>query len=77
VTIVGLQFGSLLGGAFIIEIIFGWRGVGELAVKAIQWRDFAITQGIILVGSAAYVLINLVVDIAYTFIDPRIHYGSS
>jgi ABC-type dipeptide/oligopeptide/nickel transport system permease component len=75
-TIIGLQIGSLLGGAFIIEVIFGWRGVGELAVKAIQWRDFAITQGIILIGSGSYVLINLTIDILYTWIDPRIDFGA-
>lgn len=73
-TIVGLQIGHLLGGAFIIEVIFGWRGIGELAVHAIQWRDFSITQGIILIGSGSFVLINLVIDILYTWIDPRIDY---
>jgi ABC-type dipeptide/oligopeptide/nickel transport system permease component len=76
-TLVGLQFGRLLGGAFIIEVIFGWRGVGELAVRAIQWRDFAITQGIILIGAGSFVLINLVIDILYTWIDPRIDYKSA
>jgi ABC-type dipeptide/oligopeptide/nickel transport system permease component len=75
-TIIGLQIGSLLGGAFIVEIIFGWRGIGELAVKAVQWRDFTITQGIILIGAGSYVLINLAIDILYTWIDPRIDYGS-
>jgi ABC-type dipeptide/oligopeptide/nickel transport system permease component len=73
-TIVGLQIGHLLGGAFIIEVIFGWRGIGELAVRAIQWRDFAITQGVILIGSASFVLLNLTIDILYTWIDPRIDY---
>ena len=73
-TIVGLQIGHLLGGAFIIEVIFGWRGVGELAVRAIGWRDFAITQGIILIGSATFVLLNLAIDLLYTWIDPRIDY---
>jgi len=73
-TIVGLQIGRLLGGAFIIEVIFGWRGIGELAVRAIQWRDFALTQGIILIGAGSFVLINLVIDILYTWIDPRIDY---
>jgi ABC-type dipeptide/oligopeptide/nickel transport system permease component len=73
-TIVGLQIGHLIGGAFIIEVIFGWRGVGELAVRAIEWRDFAITQGIILIGSATFVTINLVIDVLYTWIDPRIDY---
>jgi ABC-type dipeptide/oligopeptide/nickel transport system permease component len=76
-TLVGLQFGRLLGGAFIIEVIFGWRGVGELAVGAIQWRDFAITQGIILIGAGSFVLINLVIDILYTWIDPRIDYKTA
>lgn len=73
-TIIGLQIGHLLGGAFIIEIIFGWRGVGELAVRAIGWRDFAITQGIILIGSGTFVLLNLAIDVLYTWIDPRIDY---
>lgn len=73
-TIVGLQIGHLLGGAFIIEVIFGWRGIGELAVRAIGWRDFGITQGIILIGSATFVLLNLVIDLLYTWIDPRIDY---
>jgi ABC-type dipeptide/oligopeptide/nickel transport system permease component len=73
-TIVGLQIGHLLGGAFIIEVIFGWRGIGELAVRAIQWRDFAITQGVILIGSGTFVMLNLVIDLLYTWIDPRISY---
>ena len=77
VTIVGLQFGRLLGGAFIIEVIFGWRGIGELAVRAIVWRDFAITQGIILIGAGSFVLINLLIDILYVWIDPRIDYKTS
>lgn len=77
VTIIGLQIGSLLGGAFIIEVVFGWPGIGELAVKAIQWRDFVITQAVILVGAGTYVLVNLLVDILYTWIDPRIDYQSS
>ncbi|MGY6634719.1 MAG: ABC transporter permease [Alkalilacustris sp.] len=72
VTIIGLQIGSLLGGAFIIEVIFGWHGIGELAVQAIQWRDFTITQAVILVGAGTYVLVNLIVDILYAWIDPRI-----
>lgn len=74
-TIIGLQIGNLLGGAFIIEVIFGWHGIGELAVKAIMWRDFTITQAVILVSAGTYVLVNLVVDILYTWIDPRIDYG--
>ena len=75
VTIIGLQIGGLLGGAFIIEVVFAWHGIGELAVKAIQWRDFTITQGIILVSAGTYVFVNLIVDILYTWIDPRIKYS--
>ncbi|MCV6548596.1 MAG: ABC transporter permease [Cohaesibacter sp.] len=73
-TIIGLQIGNLLGGAFIIEVIFGWHGIGELAVKAIQWRDFTITQAVILISAGTYVLINLVVDVLYTWVDPRVRY---
>lgn len=73
-TIIGLQVGNLLGGAFIIEVIFGWHGIGELAVKAIQWRDFTITQAVILVSAGTYVLVNLVVDILYTWANPQISY---
>jgi ABC-type dipeptide/oligopeptide/nickel transport system permease component len=74
-TILGLQVGNLLGGAFIIEVIFGWPGMGELAVKAIQWRDFTITQAIIVMGAGTYVFVNLAVDIVYAWLDPRIDYG--
>jgi ABC-type dipeptide/oligopeptide/nickel transport system permease component len=76
ITLVGLQVGGLLGGAFIIEVVFAWHGIGELAVKAILWRDFTITQGIILISAGTYVLVNLIVDISYTFIDPRIRFAS-
>jgi len=73
-TIIGLQIGNLLGGAFIVEVIFGWHGIGELAVKAIQWRDFTITQAVILVSACTYVFVNLIVDLLYTWVDPRINY---
>lgn len=71
-TVVGLQIGNLLGGAFIIETIFSWHGIGELAVNAIQWRDFALTQAIILISAATYLVINLVADILYAWLDPRV-----
>lgn len=74
-TILGLQIGGLLGGAFIIEVVFGWHGIGELAVKAIAWRDFQITQAIILVSAITYVLINLVIDLLYAWADPRVKLG--
>jgi ABC-type dipeptide/oligopeptide/nickel transport system permease component len=72
ITIIGLQVGGLLGGAFIIENVFAWHGIGELGVKAIQWRDFTITQGIILISAGTYVVLNLAVDILYQVIDPRV-----
>lgn len=71
-TLVGLQIGNLLGGAFIIESIFSWHGIGELAVNAIQWRDFALTQAIILVSAATYLVVNLAADILYAWLDPRV-----
>ena len=74
-TVIGLQFGNLLGGAFIIEVIFGWRGIGELGVKAIQWRDFALTQAIILISAGAHIGANLLVDLLYAWIDPRVDYS--
>jgi len=76
VTLVGLQIGSLLGGAFIVEVIFRWHGIGELAVQAIQWRDFTISQAVILIGALTYVVINIVVDVLYAFVDPRIELRS-
>lgn len=73
-TILGLQIGALLGGAFIIEVVFAWHGVGELAVQAIQQRDFPLIQGIIVVVAVTYVLVNLVIDLLYKVLDPRIEY---
>ena len=74
VTIVGLQFASLLGGAVIIETIFAWPGIGRLGVNAIWRRDYPVIMGTVLVFAVVFVLANLLVDILYTFIDPRIRY---
>lgn len=74
VTVVGVQFASLLGGAVITETIFAWPGIGRLAVTAISRRDYPVIMGTVLVFSVTFVLANLVVDILYTFIDPRIRY---
>lgn len=74
VTILGLQMGGLLGGAFIIEVVFSWHGVGELAVQAISQRDFPVIQGVVVVVAITYVLINLIVDLTYSALDPRIVY---
>ncbi|MBX3014150.1 MAG: ABC transporter permease [Caldilineaceae bacterium] len=73
-TILGLQVGGLLGGAFIIEAVFAWHGVGELAVQAISQRDFPLIQGVIVVVATTYVLVNVLIDISYRLLDPRIEY---
>ncbi|HEY7032009.1 MAG TPA: nickel ABC transporter permease [Thermomicrobiales bacterium] len=72
VTIVGLQIGGLLSGAFIIEAVFGYPGIGLLAVKALQTRDFPVIQGVVLLVALIYVGVNLLVDVLYGLIDPRI-----
>ena len=73
-TIVGLQFGGLLAGSIITETIFSWPGLGTLMVKAIQTRDYPVVQGCVLVISLSYVLVNLLTDLLYGVIDPRIRY---
>jgi peptide/nickel transport system permease protein len=75
ITIIGLQVGSFLGGAVVTEQIFSWPGVGSLTVQAIGLRDFSLVQSILLVVSTCFVLINLLVDIIYTIVDPRIDFN--
>ncbi len=75
VTIAGLQFGQLLGGAVITEIVFAIPGVGRLVVDGITARDFPIVQGSVLYLSVSFVFVNLLVDVLYTYIDPRIRYA--
>jgi ABC-type dipeptide/oligopeptide/nickel transport system permease component len=75
VTMLGLQFGALLGGAVIIETVFSRRGLGRTIVDAIMWKDLPIVQGAVLVTAALYMLVNLLVDISYALIDPRIRYS--
>lgn len=74
VTVVGLSFGALLGGAIITESIFGLPGVGLLAIDAIQNRDYPMIQGTVLLVAIMFIFVNIVVDILYAFIDPRIRY---
>jgi peptide/nickel transport system permease protein len=71
-TVVGLQTGALLGGAVITETIFAWPGIGRLTLTAIQSRDYPLVQGCILFIAAGYVFVNLVVDLLYGLLDPRI-----
>jgi peptide/nickel transport system permease protein len=75
VTVVGLQFGTLLGGAVLTETVFGWPGMGQLLVDALFARDYPVVQGIVLTFSALFILVNLSVDVLYSVIDPRIHYA--
>ena len=75
ITIVGLQFGSLLSGAVIIETVFARQGLGRLAVDAVLSRDYPVIQGTILVAAIGYVLVNLLVDLSYAWFDPRIKYN--
>jgi ABC-type dipeptide/oligopeptide/nickel transport system permease component len=72
VTIVGIELGTLLGGSVITETIFAWPGVGRLSVQAIYNRDYPVVQAAVFTLSATFVLVNLVVDLLYTYLDPRI-----
>jgi peptide/nickel transport system permease protein len=75
ITILSLQFGSLLAGSIITETIFSWPGIGRLTVQAIQTRDYPLVQGCVLVIAISYLLVNLLADIFYRAVDPRISYG--
>jgi peptide/nickel transport system permease protein len=75
VTVVGHQFGTLLGGAVLTETVFGWPGMGQLLVDALFARDYPVVQGVVLTFSALFILVNLAVDLLYGVIDPRIHYA--
>ena len=70
-TVIGLQFGSLLAGAIVTETIFSWPGIGRLTLSAISNRDYALVQGCILAVGLTYVGVNLLTDIAYTVANPR------
>lgn len=73
-TVIGGQFASLLGGAVIIESVFAWPGIGRLAIDSISRRDYPVIMGTVLVFAVTFVLVNLLVDILYTVVDPRIRY---
>ena len=74
VTVIGITMAILIGGAVVTEIVFNIPGLGRLVVSAILRRDYPVVQGVVLVTAVAYVLINLVVDLVYALIDPRIRY---
>ncbi len=75
VTIVGIQVGGIIEGAIVTESVFSWPGVGKLAVDGIFGRDYTIIQGIVLIAAFSYMLANLLVDLAYAWLDPRISYS--
>lgn len=74
ITIIGLQLGALLSGAIITETIFSWPGIGRLTIQAINTRDYPLVQGCVLFISLSYVMVNLLTDLFYAYIDPRIRY---
>ncbi len=75
VTVIGLQFGTLLGGAVLTESIFAWPGVGRLLVDSIGSRDYPVVQGVVLLLSLSFIAINLITDLLYAYVDPRIRYA--
>lgn len=74
VTVIGLQTGTLLGGAVLTEIVFAWPGIGRLLVEAILSRDYPVVQGVVLLVAVVFIFVNLIVDIIYSYLDPRIRY---
>jgi peptide/nickel transport system permease protein len=75
VTILGLRIGRILGGAVIIETMFSWPGVGQLAVSSLQRADYPVIMAVVMISSAAVIIANLLTDIAYSYIDPRIRFS--
>ena len=75
ITVVGLQAGALLSGAVLTETVFSWPGLGTFVLEAIIQRDYPVVQSIVLVFALTFVLVNLLVDISYAWLDPRIRYG--
>lgn len=72
ITILGMQFGALLAGAVITETIFSWPGIGQLMIESIQKRDYPVVQACVLLISVSYVVVNLLTDVTYTVLDPRV-----
>ena len=74
ITIVGLQVGAIIGGTFVVETIFLWPGIGQLAVTSILAKDYPMVQGVVLLSAFLYMLANLLVDVCYAVLDPRIRF---
>lgn len=77
VTFIGMYFGILLAGSVTVETVFAWPGIGRLAYEAVQWRDYPVIQSVVLIAATIIIVTNLVVDILYGYLDPRIRYGRS
>jgi ABC-type dipeptide/oligopeptide/nickel transport system permease component len=75
VTVMGVRIGTLLGGAIIVEMVFSWPGLGRLIIDAIRARDYPTVQGAVLVMAVVFVLVNLIADLLYAWLDPRVRYG--
>jgi ABC-type dipeptide/oligopeptide/nickel transport system permease component len=77
VTVIGLELGHLLGGAVVVETVFAWPGIGLLAVQSVLGRDYPVVQAIIIISALVFVITNLLIDLLYTWLDPRISYQDS
>jgi ABC-type dipeptide/oligopeptide/nickel transport system permease component len=75
ITISGLQFGQLMGGAVVVESVFGLPGLGKLLVDRVLGRDYPVIQGVVLIAACGFVVTNLIVDVVYSLADPRIRHG--
>ena len=74
ITVVALYGAGLVGGAVVVEVVFAWPGIGQLAVNAIAIRDYPVVQGVVLVSAIVFVVVNLAVDLLYLVLDPRTKY---
>jgi peptide/nickel transport system permease protein len=77
VTVLGLHAASLLAGAVIAEQVFAWPGIGRLAIEAVNARDYAVVQGVVIVFALVFSIFNIAVDLLYAWLDPRVHVGSA
>jgi peptide/nickel transport system permease protein len=75
ITIVGVQLATLLGGVIVVEVVFAWPGLGRLTLDAVSARDYPVLQGAVLLFAALFLLVNLLVDLLYAAVDPRIRYS--
>lgn len=75
ITMIGLQFGGLLGGIVILEQVFAWPGIGQLVIQAINQRDYPVVQGVVLFLAFLLIMVNLLTDLSYAFVDPRVRIG--